>query len=191
MLHTSAGHWNKIQELLPFCLVHCRLLYTVSIIDRTRGAGHKLKCIWLPLNIREHFFYWHWELAQVIQGGCGVSNLGGIQKPPGHGPGQVALGGPAWAQELDQITSRGRVQAQLLCESVAQAPATPATDWHSLCDATWAHNEQPGMTSSVCKLWPSFGHHQNRAGNLQLPDHQTEVFLAVELLAGKSSSGRN
>jgi len=34
-------------------------------------------------------------LAQVVQGGCGVSILGDIQKPSGHGPEQAALGGPA------------------------------------------------------------------------------------------------
>ena len=41
-------------------------------------------------------------LAQVVQGGCGVSILGDIQKPSGHGPEQAALGGPAWAGGLDQ-----------------------------------------------------------------------------------------
>ena len=34
-------------------------------------------------------------LAWVAQGGCGISLLGDLQKPPGHGPGQPALGGPA------------------------------------------------------------------------------------------------
>ena len=36
-------------------------------------------------------------LARAAQKGVAVSNLGDIQKPPGHGPGQAALGGPAWA----------------------------------------------------------------------------------------------
>ena len=35
--------------------------------------------------------------AQVFQGCCRVSILRNIQKAPGHGPGQPALGGPAWA----------------------------------------------------------------------------------------------
>ena len=35
-------------------------------------------------------------LAQVAQRGCGISILGDIQEPSGHGYGQVALGGPTW-----------------------------------------------------------------------------------------------
>ena len=34
-------------------------------------------------------------LAQVAQGGCGISILGGIQKLRGHSPGQPGLGGLA------------------------------------------------------------------------------------------------
>ena len=34
-------------------------------------------------------------LAQVAQGGCGVSLLRDTEKPTRHGPGQLALGGPA------------------------------------------------------------------------------------------------
>ena len=36
-----------------------------------------------------------WALTQVAQKGCGVSLLGAIQKLPGRGPGQLALGVPA------------------------------------------------------------------------------------------------
>ena len=36
-------------------------------------------------------------LSQVAQREGGVSILGGIQKPSGLGPGQLALGSPAWA----------------------------------------------------------------------------------------------
>ena len=46
-------------------------------------------------------------LAQVAQGSGGVSILGGIKKPSGHGPGQPALGGPARAGGLDQLAFRG------------------------------------------------------------------------------------
>ena len=35
-------------------------------------------------------------LAHVSQRDCGVSLLGDIQSPPGHGPRQPALGGPTW-----------------------------------------------------------------------------------------------
>lgn len=62
------------------------------------------------LNIQKHFFF-HCRggrvLAQVSLGGCVVSILAGIQNPPGHGPGQWALGGPSWAGVLDQVTSKG------------------------------------------------------------------------------------
>jgi len=47
---------------------------------RTRGNGHKLKPRKFPLNIRKHIFT--------------VSDRT-IQKPSGHGPGQLALGSPA------------------------------------------------------------------------------------------------
>ena len=46
-------------------------------------------------------------LAQVAQRACGVSILEDIQKPSADGPGQLALGGPAWAAGLDQMASRG------------------------------------------------------------------------------------
>lgn len=79
----------KFRIFFLFCLVHCRMLHRVSLIDRTRGTGHKLKCIMFPLSIRKYFLQrQNW---QFTQGGCGVSNLGGIEKPPVHGPGQVAL----------------------------------------------------------------------------------------------------
>ena len=51
-------------------------------------------------------------LAQVACGGCVVSILGGIQKLAGHGSGQLAVGGPAWARGLDRMTSRGAFQPQ-------------------------------------------------------------------------------
>lgn len=37
--------------------------------------------------------------------GCGISFLGDLQKLPGCGPGQVAVGGPAWVGGLEQLTS--------------------------------------------------------------------------------------
>ena len=70
----------------------------------------------------------HWALAQVAQRGCGVSLLGDIQKPSGHGPGQLALGGPAWAGVLlDQMTSRGPSQPPPLCNRAVDCiPSVPS-----------------------------------------------------------------
>ena len=41
-----------------------------------------------------------------------------IQNLSGHGPGQLALGSPAWAGRLDQMTSRGPFPPQPFCDSV-------------------------------------------------------------------------
>jgi len=57
-------------------------------------------------------------LAQVAQGGCGVSFSGNIQDLPGHGPVQPALGDPAWAGELDWVTHRGPFQPLPCWDSV-------------------------------------------------------------------------
>ena len=59
-----------------------------------------------------------WGLAKVTQGGCRVSIHGDIQKPSGHGPGQLPQGVSAWAAGLDQITSRGVFQPQPLHDSM-------------------------------------------------------------------------
>ena len=48
-----------------------------------------------PSEHQETLFQCAGELAQVAQGGCGVFILGDIQKPPGHSPEQLALGGRA------------------------------------------------------------------------------------------------
>ncbi|KAK4831197.1 hypothetical protein QYF61_015929 [Mycteria americana] len=45
-------------------------------------------------------------LAQVAQRGCGISILGDIQSPAGHGPEQPAVADPALDRGLDQMTSR-------------------------------------------------------------------------------------
>ena len=72
------------------------------------GNRHKLKQRRFHLNIREHFSCkGDQALAQVAQRDCAVSHFGDIQKPSGHGTGQVATGGPAWGGVLDQMTSRG------------------------------------------------------------------------------------
>ena len=64
---------------------------------RMRGNGHKVRYRKFHLYIRRIFF-----MVRVVkyrhrrtQGGCGVSLLGNVEKPSGHGPGQLALDGPA------------------------------------------------------------------------------------------------
>lgn len=54
-------------------------------------------------------------VAQVAQEGYRLSILGDIQKTSGHGPGQPALGSPAW------VISKGPFQPQLFCDSVTQS----------------------------------------------------------------------
>ncbi|CAN0060768.1 unnamed protein product, partial [Bubo scandiacus] len=74
-------------------------LLSVGPADGTRGSGHKVKHRRFPLNIRELFFYCEGDraLAEVAKRGGGISLVGNIKKPSGHGPGQLALGGPALA----------------------------------------------------------------------------------------------
>jgi len=57
-------------------------------------------------------------LAQVAQGGCGVSVVGDTQKLPRHSPGQLALGLPVCTGGLDQMTSRSPFQPQLFWDFV-------------------------------------------------------------------------
>ncbi|KAK4824359.1 hypothetical protein QYF61_013694 [Mycteria americana] len=71
-------------------------LFSVVPSNRARGSGHRPKHGGFPLNIRKHFFTedeGDQALAQVVQRACGVSILGDIQKPFGHGPGQSSVEG--------------------------------------------------------------------------------------------------
>ncbi len=94
-------------------------LFSVVSSDRSRVNGHKLKHRRLHLNIRKHFFpvrvteHRHRLLREVVE-----SSSLEIQKVFGHGPGHLALCGPARAGRLDQMTSRGLFQPQPFCDSV-------------------------------------------------------------------------
>jgi len=57
-------------------------------------------------------------LEQAAQGGCGVSFSGDIQNAPGRGPVQPAVGDPASAGGLDEMTHRGPFQPLPFCDSV-------------------------------------------------------------------------
>jgi len=71
-------------------------LFSVVPSDSTRGNGAQTETQEVPSEHEETLFYCegHRALAQVAQRGCGVSHLGDVQKPSGHGPGQSALDGP-------------------------------------------------------------------------------------------------
>lgn len=58
-----------------------------------------------------HLLLWGKQVA--VPRGHGLSNLGGSQKPSRHGPGQLAVGDPAWAGYSDQIVSRSACQLRL------------------------------------------------------------------------------
>lgn len=63
-------------------------------------------------------------LVQIAQKGCGVSILGDIPKPFGHGSVQ-----PAWEEVLCQLTSRGPFKPQWYCDSVAFCLQTRTPVW--------------------------------------------------------------
>lgn len=75
------------------------LLSVCPVTAQETMHGHKLKLRMFPLNMMENIFYSvsDWTLAEVVQGGCGVSILGLNQKPFGLILGKCLLGGPAWA----------------------------------------------------------------------------------------------
>ena len=76
-------------------------------------------------------------LEQAAQGGCGVSFSGDIQDPPGQGPVQPAVGDPASAGGLDQMTHRGPFQPLPFCDSVIPPRATHSrAQSNLLCSST-------------------------------------------------------
>lgn len=72
----------------------------------------------MNLNMGKYFLMWEWlSTAQVSQKASWVSIFVDIQKLPGHGLGQLALDGPAWAG-VNQMISRGSFHPQPFQESV-------------------------------------------------------------------------
>ena len=61
-------------------------------------------------------------LEQAAQGGGGVCFSGDIQDLPRQGPVQPAVGDPASAGGLDEVTHRGPFQPQTFCDSVRFLP---------------------------------------------------------------------
>jgi len=67
------------------------------------------------VNIRKHFLTL-WATEHIAQSGCGVSMLGDVQKLPGRGPAQIAVGGPTWGDK--SVTSGGPIWPQPFFASV-------------------------------------------------------------------------
>lgn len=72
-----------------------RHLAIFIIRDKSLGCGLLQLHIWATINT------W-WQSTRRV---C-TEKFCCIQKPPGHDPGQAALGGPAWVAVCDQMTSR-------------------------------------------------------------------------------------
>lgn len=111
--------------------------------DSTRGNWQKDGR--LPLNISKHFFYCEGEWAQVAQVGYRVFMSGDTQKTPGHGPGQSALHGPAWARGLGQMNSKGAFQPQLFCGSAM----SKGTLENLICNTRLARSRKENDTRTV------------------------------------------
>jgi len=110
---------NAYKYLKIECQEDGAKLFSVVPSDRTRGNSHKLKQRKFQLNMRKNFFPLRVRaLEQAAQGGCGVSFSGDIQDLPGQGPVEPAVGDPASAGGLDQMTHRGAFQPRTFCGSV-------------------------------------------------------------------------
>jgi len=76
----------------------------------------------------------------VAQRGGGVSTLGDTQKLSELGPGQLALGGPAWSGGLDQMTSRIPFQPQTFCDPVNSAEVNTCSIKLAISDHRFLNN---------------------------------------------------
>lgn len=68
-----------------------------------------------PVRVTEHWY------IHVPQGAGGGFILGDTQKPPGHSPRQLAIGGLAQAIGLDMMTSRCAFRPQPFSDSLTIA----------------------------------------------------------------------
>lgn len=81
-------------------------------MDKNRNTGGS---VWTSENIL--YCEGDQTLAQIAQGGYGISIHGDSPKPPGHCPGKLALDSIAWAGWLDKTISRGPFQPEPFCDS--------------------------------------------------------------------------
>lgn len=67
---------------------------------------HRLELRRCPLNIRKSFHIVRMtkQTRALVAQEYGTFVIGDIPKPSGHGPGQLLLGGPAWAGRLVYMT---------------------------------------------------------------------------------------
>lgn len=108
---------NSYKYLKDVCKANRASLFSVVPMDRPRSSGHRL----FSLNIRKCTFSVrmtkHWQLPrEVVE--CPFLEefrccLGAVQ--------HLALGSPAGAGELDQMSYRGLFQLQGFCDAVKGA----------------------------------------------------------------------
>ena len=72
-----------------------------------------------------------------------------LQKPSGHGPRQLALGGPAWGRQLDKMTSRGPSQPQPVCDSAWFFCNVHILVW-STC---WMSSQGKNSIETILDIW--------------------------------------
>lgn len=115
------------------CKANRASLFSVVPMDRPRSSGHRL----FSLNIRKCTFSVrmtkHWQLPrEVVE--CPFLEefrccLGAVQ--------HLALGSPAGAGELDQMSYRGLFQLQGFCDAVKGAHLkNPCLQWISVSNST-------------------------------------------------------
>lgn len=77
------------------------VLYLLEIFSECCGRTWGVRAHLRGWEIKGTHFHCSGDslLAWVGKTTCGASILGGVQSSPGHGPGQPALGGPAWAKD--------------------------------------------------------------------------------------------
>ena len=107
----------------------------------------------------------HWKgdgaLEQVAQRACEFSFSGDIQNLPGQGPVEPALGDPALAGELDQMTHRGPFEPLTFCDSLIlwslHPPATKVSRGDTRTVIPTFPTDDPGISATSQKaksFWP-------------------------------------
>lgn len=101
-------------------------VFLVVFSKRSRDNRQELQLKRFSLNIRKHFFYWWWlafgtGCTERLQRGCVVFLIRDTQKLSGHSAQHPTLRGSASPGALDQMTSCGAFQPQVLWSSDCQS----------------------------------------------------------------------